>query len=156
MVGLGRLLQQMMHMQNQGQKSQQQMIHVIPSGLPWVSWAAKISEAIEKGNIDHEFGESSDEIKQLIFDRTQGTAWDIASGGGEAHGLESYRLIKRRDEPRTEKQLICIRSATRVDEVEQKARHMEELIKRCETMSGTSLPEGFKVTVITDPCSKEF
>lgn len=139
------------------------------AGLPWLSWATEMTETIKEEGVDLEFGDKSDEVKlfsaelqQLLYDRTQGAAWDIAHGGGEGNGLESYRQLKRRYEPRTVgtkrevlKQLICIRSATKVDEVEQKARHMEDLIKRYETMSGTVLPEDLKATVLIDLCSKE-
>lgn len=124
-------------------------------GLPCLAWAIKSNEAIRDMDIELEFSEEADEVKafgaelqQPLFDRTSGTAWDIAIGGGEGNGLESYRQIKRRYEPRTAgtkravlKQLTCIRSASRVDEVEHKVKHMEELIKRYDTMPGSSLPE---------------
>lgn len=48
------------------------------------------------------------------------------------------------------KQLISVRSATPVDEVEQKARQKDTLIKRYETMSGTCLPEDLQVIVLID------
>lgn len=140
------------------------------SGPPWFHWATNATEVIHDTEIELEYAGSADEVKafapssnkQLIFDRTSGTAWDIANVAGEGNGLESYRQIKHRYEPRTAgtkrallKQLICIRSANRVDEVEQKVRHMEELIKRYETMSGSKLPEDLKVTGLIDLCCKE-
>lgn len=139
------------------------------AGLPWLSWATEMAETINDEDIDLAFANQAPEIKlfsaelqQLLFDRTQGVAWDIANGGGEGNGLESLRQLKRRYEPRTAgtkiavlKQSICIRSATKVDQVEQKTMHMEDLIKRYDTMSGTVLPEYLKVTVLIDLCSKE-
>lgn len=136
------------------------------TGLPWLSWATEMRETINEEDIDLEFGDNSPEVKlfsaelqQLLCDRTQGAAWDIAHSGGEGNGLESFRQLKRRFEPRTAgtklKQLICIGSATKVDEVELKARHMEDLIKRYKAMSGTIFPEDLKVKVLIYLCSKE-
>lgn len=126
-----------------------------------------MTETIKEEDVDLEFGDKSDEVKrfsaelqQLLYDRTQGAAWDIARG--EGNGLESYRQLKCRYEPRTAgikigllKQLICISSATKVDEVDQNARHMEDLIKRYETTCGNVLPEDIKVIVPIALCSKE-
>lgn len=117
------------------------------SGFPWLVWAAKLATMDE--DMDFEVGEQSSEVflfsaelQQLIFDRTQRAAWDIAKGGGDANGLPLNRQLKRRYESRTAgtrrtalNQLICIRSVGRADEVEQKLRHTEELIERCQTMS---------------------
>lgn len=116
------------------------------------------------------FGENSDdvniysaELQQLLFGRPQGAAGDIANGGGDGHFLDPHRQIKRRYGPRTAgtkravlRQLISVRSAGHVDEVEQMVRHMEELFKSYETLSGASLPEDLNVIVLIHLCSNEF
>lgn len=57
-------------------------------GLPWLAWATKATNNIK--DEDLEFGETPEEVKmfsaelqRLFFDRTSGTAWDIANAGGE-------------------------------------------------------------------------
>lgn len=139
------------------------------SGLPWLAWATKSNEAIHDTEIALEYAQEagdvkalSSELQNLLFDRTSGTVWDIANGGGEGNGMESYRQTKRRYHPPTVgtkpavlNQLICIRSAGRMDGVEQKVRDMEELIKRYVSISGSSLPEELKDTVLIGLCSKE-
>ena len=81
---------------------------------------------------------------------------------GEGNGLEALRLIFRRYEPRTPatkravlKAVINNPQCKRVEDIEKNLLHVEELIRKYESMAGSELPEDLKVTVIIDLCPKD-
>lgn len=74
-------------------------------------------------------------LQHILFNRSQGPAWDIANGDGEGNGWESYRQPRSRGEPSTggtkravPKQLSRIQSTGRAKEVGQ-ARYVEESMR---------------------------
>lgn len=77
-------------------------------GVAWMAWASCRTEAIEASDVELQYGEEAGEVKefsaqlqQLLYDRTQGEAWERASEAEVGNGVESFRRIKRRFEPGT-------------------------------------------------------
>lgn len=86
----------------------------------------RLSEWTFEG-IDGKVKRFSCDLPSLIFDRTQGQAWDIASTSPEGNGQESFRAFKRCCEQHTPgakrailKQVICLESAVLIDDFEVK------------------------------------
>lgn len=121
-------------------------------GFPWLAWATKSAECIKDEYLDLKLGETSDEVK-VFSAELQSCSTGPKCGVGYRQLRwrgERPRVVPadERYEPRTAgtkrsvlKQLIRIKPAGRVDEVEQKVRYIQELTKRYEGMSGATLQE---------------
>lgn len=138
-------------------------------GIQWLSEAEKRTEHITDSDIELCFEQNAPavknfgvELQQLLHDRTQGKAWEDMHSAQVGNGLEAYRILKNCNEPKIAgtrravlKQVVCIKCAGRADQVEHRSRHLEDLVRRYEGMTGAALPEGLKVTGLIEVCSRE-
>lgn len=133
-----------------------------------MTWVACGAEATGDSDVELKFEDESDEVKefsaqlqQLLYDRTQGEAWE-SERRGIANGLEPFRRIKRRFLPRSVgsqrallKQLLCLRPASKLDEVEARICHLKDLSCRYAGMYGKTLEEYLRATLLVDVCLKD-
>lgn len=102
--------------------------------LVWLDWVEKRTKYITDSDIECSFEQDAaavmnlgTELQQLLYDRTQGRVSEDVHATGVGNGLEAHRVFKNRYEPRTAgtkrallKQILSVKSASRVDEVERK------------------------------------
>ena len=103
-------------------------------------------------------------LHELLLRNTGGNAFDLTNSVCDENGLEAWRKITRRYEPRTPgtkrallMQIINNPGARKVGDVEANLLHLERLITRYENMTddANKLPEEVKATVIIALCNKE-
>jgi len=142
-----------------------------PEGLSWLNWAHAQNDIIDASTLELNFPEVavqqalvrfSNKLHTLLLSFTDKSAWTIIDSVEDGNGLEAYRQLCRRYEPKTPgtkrallKGIINMPAAKSIKDVEPLLRKVEELMKRYEVMSGTKLPEDLCVTVIIDLCSRE-
>jgi hypothetical protein len=106
----------------------------------------------------------STSLHELLLRTTGGSAFEITNSVSDENGLEAWRKITRRYEPRTPgtkrallMQILNNTSAKRVGDVEANLLHLEKLITRYESMTdeANKLPDEVKATVIIALCHKE-
>ena len=98
----------------------------------------------------------------LLVTKLKGEAFNIASSVRDSCGLEAWRLIMRRYEPRTPgtkrallKSLFNMKPAKRIEEIEKNILRVEEIYARYEVMSKEALQEDIKTVIMTELCTPE-
>lgn len=111
-------------------------------GMQWSSWAEKWTESIMDSDIDEYFEQdtstvksSSRDLQQLLYDRTQGRAWEDVHSAGVGDGLDAYRGLKSG----TKRAVINIKG----------------LARHCEGTAGAFQPEDLKVKIMIETCPRE-
>ena len=140
-----------------------------PRSVEWISWANEKTSAITDDDIDDEYKTDSQVVKDYsvklystLMSCTEEDAFRICHSVKDGSGLEALRLLMKRYEPRTPgtkrallKAVINNPQAKKPDDIEKNLMHVEELMKKYETMSGEALPEDLRATVIIDLCTKD-
>ena len=145
-----------------------------PQGMKWLIWACTQSTPITDQYIQEvaeAARENADPMKEfnaklfsILVTSTEDDAFKIVNSVKDCSGMEAYRLLKKRYEPKTPgtkrallKSIINNQQCKRVHEVEANLMNIEELIKRYESMTtgDEKLPDDLKVTVMIDLCHKE-
>ena len=103
-------------------------------------------------------------LHELLLRNTSGSAFELTNSVLDENGLEAWRKLTRRYEPRTpgtkralRMQIINNPSAKKVGDVENNLLHLERLITRYENMTdeANKLPDEVKATVIIALCHRE-
>ena len=101
-------------------------------------------------------------VYNILVTKLKGEAFNIASSVRDGCGLESWRLIMKRYEPRTLgtkrallKKIFNMKAAKKVEEIEKNLLQLEEIYTRYETMSKEKLPEDIKTVIMTELCTPE-
>ena len=101
-------------------------------------------------------------LYNLLVTKLKGEAFNIASSVRDACGLEAWRLLMRRYEPRTPgtkrallKNLFNMKAAKRIEEIEKNLLRVEETYARYEVMSSAAIPEDIKTVILTELCTPE-
>ena len=98
----------------------------------------------------------------LLVTKLKGEAFNIVSSVRDSCGLEAWRLLMKRYEPRTPgtkrallKSLFTMRPAKRIEEIEKNILRVEEIYARYEVMSKAAIPEDIKTVIMTELCTPE-
>jgi hypothetical protein len=141
-----------------------------PEAGNWLKWASDKTVSINDELICEEFDDMwieevqkfSHRLFATIISCTEEDAFRLANSVNDQSGLEAYRLLKKRYEPKTPgtkrallKSIINNPQSKRVQEVEANLMKIEDLMKKYESIATEKLPEDLKVTVIMDLCHKE-
>ena len=101
-------------------------------------------------------------LYNLLVTKLKGEAFNIVSSVRDACGLEAWRLLMRRYEPRTPgtkrallKSLFTMRPAKKIEEIEKNILRVEEIYARYEIMSKAAIPEDIKTVIMTELCTPE-
>ena len=138
----------------------------------WLNAARDADDTIETDDLDvqhfNDEGER-DALKRfngmlynILVTKLRGEAFNIASSVRDACGLEAWRLVMKRYEPRTPgtkrallKCLFNMKAARKVEEIEKNLLRVEEIYSRYETMTKERLPEDIKTVIMTELCTPE-
>ena len=101
-------------------------------------------------------------LYNVLVTKLKGEAFGIVSSVRDACGLEAWRLLMRRYEPRTPgtkrallKNLFNMKAAKRIEEIEKNLLRVEETYARYEIMSNAAIPEDIKTVILTELCTPE-
>ena len=101
-------------------------------------------------------------LYNVLVTKLRGEAFNIVSSVRDACGLEAWRLLMRRYEPRTPgtkrallKNLFNMKAAKRIEEIEKNLLRVEETYARYEIMSSAAIPEDIKTVILTELCTPE-
>ena len=107
----------------------------------------------------HEF---SNILYALLVTNTEEDAFRIVNSVTNGSGIEAYRLLRKRFESQTPgtrrallNSIINNPQCKKVNEVERNLMNLEELVKRYESITGTTLQYDLVVTVMIDLCNKD-
>ena len=132
----------------------------------WIAWASGMSEEVNEEEVDLRYPDTKDQVLKfsrflytILVQTVSGAAFAIVQGAPENNGLEAFRQLIRRYEPRTAgsrraliKQIVNHPQAKDIKQVENNVRNLEELIKKYNIMSKEKLAEDIRVTVLIDIC----
>jgi hypothetical protein len=141
-----------------------------PEAGNWLRWASEQTVTINDELISDRFDDMEiNEVQKFshrlfatVISCTEEDAFRLANSVNDQSGLEAYRLLKKRYEPKTPgtkrallKSIINNPQSKKVQEVEANLMRIEDLMKKYESIATEKLPEDLKVTVIMDLCHKE-
>ena len=138
----------------------------------WLNAARDTEELIETDDLDvQHFNDESERMAlkkfngmlyNILVTKLRGEAFNIASSVRDACGLEAWRLVLKRYEPRTPgtkrallKCLFNMKAARKVEEIERNLLRVEEIYSRYETMTKEKLPEDIKTVIMTELCTPD-
>ena len=141
----------------------------VPDSENWIRWAAEEKDPITEERMDEAWLASSRQAKEfagklyaMLLSCTEDDAFRICHSVSTGNGLEAMRLLTRRFEPRTPgtkrallKAIINNQPAKKVQDIEANLMHVEELMRKYESLAKEVLPEDLKVTVIIDLTIKD-
>lgn len=128
--------------------------------MTWLHWADNCTEQTfgDEASAVKDFGT---ELQQLLHDRTQGRVREDVRLAGVGNGLEAHRVLKHRYGRRIAatkrtvfNKILSVEFASRVDEVEDRIRHFEDVLSRREGLSWVPLAEDSKVTLLIEALSR--
>ena len=132
----------------------------------WLNAARDTDNLIESDDIDvWTFNDESerDALKKfngmlfnILVTKLRGEAFTIVSSVRDGCGLEAWRLVMKRYEPRTPgtkrallKSLFNMKAARKVEEIEKNLLKVEEIYSRYESMTKERMPEDIKTVIMT-------
>ena len=135
----------------------------------WITWAGNSTTAITEEDVDLTYPDDKDEVLKfanelysILLSCTEEAAFRICYSVKAGNGLEAIRLLTKRYEPRTPgtkrallKAIINQAPAKKPEDLEKVLMHLEELIKKYESMGGAELPEDLRVALIIDMCHRD-
>ena len=138
----------------------------------WLNAARDADELIETDDLDvQHFNDESERgalkrfngmLYNILVTKLRGEAFNIASSVRDACGLEAWRLVMKRYEPRTPgtkrallKVLFNMKAARKVEEIERNLLRVEEIYSRYETMTKEKMQEDIKTVIMTELCTPE-
>ena len=96
-------------------------------------------------------------LYNILVTKLKGEAFNIVSSVRDGCGLEAWRLLMKRYEPRTPatkrallKSIFNMKAAKKVEEIEKNLLKLEDIFTRYETMSNTKLPEDIKTVIMIE------
>lgn len=135
----------------------------------WFAWIADQVEEIMDANISDKYGtdkaaveEFSVQLYSVLISQTSNAAFAITTSVSNHNGMEAFRQLIRRYEPRTAgsrralvKQIVNYPAAKDIKQVEANIRHFEELTKKYHSMAKEKLSEDILVTILVDICHQD-
>ena len=138
----------------------------------WLNAARDTDTLIESEDIDvWSFSDESERealkkfngmLNNILVTKLRGEAFTIVSSVRDGCGLEAWRLVMKRYEPRTPgtkrallKSLFNMKPARKVEEIEKNLLRVEEIFTRYETMTKEALPEDIKTVIMTELCTPD-
>jgi hypothetical protein len=135
----------------------------------WIAWAGSSTTSITEEDVDLAYPDNKEEVLKfanelysILMSCTEEAAFRICYSVKAGNGLEAIRLLMKRYEPRTPgtkrallKAIINQVPAKKPEELEKTLMHLEELMKKYESMGGAELPEDLRVALIIDMCHKD-
>ena len=138
--------------------------------LRWLNTARDADVVLETDDLD--FIQSDGEraackrfnglVYNLLVTKLKGEAFNIVSSVRDSSGLEAWRLLMRRYEPRTPgtkrallKSLFNMKPAKKIEEIEKNLLKVEDVYARYEVMSNEALPADVKTVIMTELCTPE-
>ena len=140
--------------------------------LRWLNTARDADVVLETDDLDvanfstdaerHACKKFNGLLYNLLVTKLKGEAFNIVSSVRDASGLEAWRLLMRRYEPRTPgtkrallKTLFNMKAAKKIEEIEKNLLRVEEIFARYEVMSKAAIPEDIKTVIMTELCTPE-
>jgi hypothetical protein len=127
-----------------------------PLASKWLEEASVAAETIDDSIYGGNVQDFSIKLRATMISRTEEDPLKIVNS--VQSGLEAFRLLKKRYEPRTPallKAIINNPQSMKIGDIEKNLMHVEGLIKRYEHMADGDLPEDLKVTIYIDLCQKD-
>ena len=140
--------------------------------LRWLNTARDADVVLETDDLDTQHFQTEAErnackrfnglLYNLLVTKLRGEAFNIVSSVRDACGLEAWRLVMKRYEPRTPgtkrallKSLFNMKAAKRIEEIEKNILRVEEIYARYEVMSKEAIQEDIKTVIMTELCTPE-
>jgi hypothetical protein len=131
-----------------------------PLASKWLEEASVATEMIDDSMYGANVQDFSIKLHATMISCAEEDPFKIANS--VQSGLEAFRLLKKRYEPRTpgakralSKAIINNPQSKKIGDIEKNLMHVEGLIKRYENMTEGDLPEDLKVTIYIDLCQKD-
>ena len=138
----------------------------------WLNAARDTDGLIESDDIDvWKFNDETERealkrfsgmLYKILVTKLRGEAFNIASSVRDWCGLEAWRLVMNRYEPRTPgtkrallKSLFNMKAARKVEEIEKNLLRVEEIYSRYESMTKEKVQEEVKTVIMTELCTPE-
>ena len=138
----------------------------------WLNAARDTDSLIESDDIDvWQFNDENERealkkfsgmLYNILVTKLRGEAFNIASSVRDGCGLEAWRLVMKRYEPRTPgtkrallKSLFNMKAARKVEEIEKNLLRVEDIYSRYESMTKEKLQEDIKTVIMTELCTPE-
>ena len=140
--------------------------------LGWLKTAADMTETMDSQDLDlQQFPTEAERqdckkfnvlLNNLLITKLKGEAFNIVASVRDGCGLEAWRLLMKRYEPRTPatkrallKTIFNMKSAKKVEEIEKNILKLEDIYTRYESMSNTKLPEDIKTVIMIELCTPD-
>ena len=141
--------------------------------MKWLKAARDLDEKFETDDLDLKYGSLDqselNDIKRfnamlynIMVTKLSGEAFKIVTSVRDGCGIEAWRLITKRYEPRTPatkramlKSIFNMKAAKKVEEIEKNVLKLEEIYNRYEAMAKGGLPEDIKTVIMIELCTPE-
>ena len=148
------------------------LTHQDERAMRWLNAARDADEVLETADLDTQtFPDENARVAikkfngllyNILVTRLRGEAFNIVSSVRDACGLEAWRLVLRRYEPRTPgtkrallKSLFNMKAAKKTEDIERNILRVEEIYARYEVMSKEAIQEDIKTVIMTELCTPE-
>ena len=136
------------------------LVNQDPRALGWLKTATGVEETVETKDYDTQ--EFADDMTRMDCKKLKGEAFNIVSGVHDGCGLEAWRLLRKRYEPRTPatkrallKTIFNMKAAKKVEEIEKNFLEFEDIFTRYETMANKKVPEDIKTVIMMELCTPD-
>ena len=143
------------------------LVNQDPRAWDWMKIATSMTDVMETADLDvHEFPTEREReeckafnslLYNIVVTKLRGEAFNIVTSVKDGCGLEAWRLLMKRYEPRTPatkrallKSIFNMKAAKKVEEIEKNLLRLEDIFTRYETMSNTKLPEDIKTVIMIE------
>ena len=143
-----------------------------PRALGWLKTATGMVETVETKDLDtQEFADDMTRMDckkfytllyNILITKLKGEAFNIVSSVHDGCGLEAWRLLMKRYEPRTPatkrallKTIFNMKAAKNVEEIEKNLLKLEDIFTRYETVADNTLPEDIKTVIMRELCTPD-
>ena len=141
--------------------------------MKWLKAARDLDEKFETDDLDLKYASSDqtelNDIKRfnamlynIMVTKLSGEAFKIVTSVRDGCGIEAWRLITKRYEPRTPatkrallKTIFNMKAAKKVEEIEKNVLKLEEIYNRYEAMAKGGLPEDIKTVIMIELCTPD-
>ena len=137
------------------------------NALDWLKTVTTMADKMETSDLDlQQFPSDKDRAEcksfntllyNILITKLRGEAFNIVSSVRDGCGLEAWRLLMKRYEPRTPatkrallKGIFNMKAAKKVEDMEKNLLKLEDLFSRYETMATTKLPEDIKTVIMIE------
>ena len=101
-------------------------------------------------------------LYNILITKLKGEAFTLVSSVTDGCGLEAWRLLSKRYEPRTPatkrallRSIFTMKSAKKVEDIERNLLKLEKTYDRYEAMATEKLPEDIKTVIMIELCTPE-